>query len=231
MTVALDATVALDVASGVAAAALAALAACLVWARRAVGAAEARDRAANRRADTAEAELAALSEATAGVERVAHRHDRALETLWELAELGHARQRSDQVALTPGACPPGGPGLSGALQLLVERVREEAGIPGELRVELSVQPHAADALIVLQTMQALLDAVARRCDHFAIDLRDRPGRLVAVVLGNGFDGGQGTVEDARSMARLLRGVGVDATVAAAGGNIEAELAFPVPPPG
>lgn len=230
MTVTLDATVTFDAVAGVAAAGLAALGTLAVWARRALGAAEARDRAERRRADAAEAELAALSEAAATSERIGHRHDRALETLWELAELGHARQRSDQAALTPGARIPGEPGLAGALQLLVERVREEAGIPGVLRVDLSGQPPRADALVVLQAIQALLDAVARRCDHFTIDLHDRPGWLTVVILGGGFDGGDTTLGDARRIARLLRAVGVDSTVAAAGGNLEAELAFPVPPP-
>lgn len=230
MTLPPDATVTFDALAGVAAGALAALTGCVLWARRAVGGAAARERAAHRRADAAEAEAAALDEAAAIVERVAHRHDRALETLWSLAEVGHERQRADQAALTPAASPPGDPGLGGALQLLVDRVREEAGIPGDLRVELAAQPAAADALIVLQALQALLDAVVRRCDHFAIDLHERPGQLVALVLGGGFDGGEITVEEARRVARLLRGVGVGATVAAAGGNLEAELAFPVPPP-
>ncbi len=231
MTGPLAATVDFDAAVGAASAALVALAALAAWSRRALRAASSRERAALRRVEAAEAEVSTFEAAAANAERAAHHHDRALQILWRLAELSHERQRAEQAALTPGARPAGAPGLGGGLGLLVERIREEAGIPGELTLDLAGGPPPAEvSLIVLEALEALLDAVVRRCDHFAIELRERPGVLGALVVGSGFDGGEPTVEEARRVVRLLRGAGVDGTVAAVGGNLEAELDFPVAAP-
>ncbi len=192
-----------------------------------------REEAALRRAEAAEAagaEASALAARLEAARESGSRHDRALDTLWGLAELEHGWQRRDQAALTPGAEPTGGPGLAGALRLLVEGIREDVGIPGELVVEVAPEPSAAEAVVVFQALRILLAAVARRCDHFGIEVRADAGRLAAVLLGEGFDGGEATVEDARQVTRLLRAVGVDGSVSAEGGSLEALLAFPVPPP-
>ena len=227
------ASVAVDALGAVAAALAVLLAGGAAWAGHRVHTLGSHERAALRRAEAAEAaeaKASSLADRLAGAERSVGRRERALDTLWSLAELEHGWQRRDEAALVPGAPPSSGPGLAGGLHLLLQQVRDEAGIPGELVVEVGTEPPPSDALLVFEALRVLLGAVARHCDHFSVEVSGGPSRVAAVLLGGGFDGGEATVEDARHVTRLLRAVGVEGTVAAAGGTLEARLTFPVAPP-
>lgn len=98
-------------------------------------------------------------------------HGARLEGLWSLELLRSARTWA---VYAPGAEPPprtpADPGaeLVTALQLELERLREEAGLPGELRVDAVPRLSAGDALVLLRLATEALAAAARVAD--AVDV-------------------------------------------------------------
>jgi hypothetical protein len=164
---------------------------------------------ARARADKAEAEAAArpaAEPATDGVEQ--------LDALWALALLrtDWARRRAGGLSTAPEAGEEPDP-LTRLLSTEVDQLRDDAGIPGSLRVALEPPAAPEEAVVVAASTTSLLAALARWCDAYDLFLHRWEGRIAAVMVCEGFDGPD-TVAD--ETGELL------AAVAPAGGDLDVD---------
>lgn len=166
-----------------------------------LAAAEAMAREAEERAGAAEAAReAAIADAAAERERAgaierrtaaARRRAGALEqlvgALWELELL---RQSRVWTALTAGMPGPSvaadtGAELAAALEMELQRLREEGGVPGELvKADVGDVPVSA-ALSALRLAQELIAGLGRSSDWLNVTAQVRNGELVVAVEADG----------------------------------------------
>ena len=200
-------------------------------------AAEAERDEAVARADKAEESAASsasdLQAATAGSAVVAGPTAQAggLDALWALAVLrtDWSRRRDVGLSTAPDAGEVADP-LTRVLTTEVEQLRDDAGIPGSVRVALTPAATPGEAVVVAAATSALLASLARWCDAYDLFVHRWEGRIVAVMVCEGFSGPD-TVADETS--ELLAAVGpawgdldVDRDPQ---GRLRARLSLPVDP--
>jgi hypothetical protein len=190
-------------------------------------------RAADQRAAAAE-EARAAEQAEPDLAEEAADTDTGPETsgtVWALTELQQRWARRDEAGLSTAPFDPAGAdGLTGGLGLEIERIREEAGTPGDLTLELDVQPAAGLTLLVLRSLQVLLEVVTRRCDSYDLAVRSDETELSTELTCHGFDGGPAVLDDAGAALAILADAGVDTTIATSDdGTLAARLVFTVTP--
>jgi multidrug efflux pump subunit AcrA (membrane-fusion protein) len=151
----------------------------------------------------------------------------ALEGLWKLAVIEGRRDWQ----LTMAQAGPGGPvaatTLADTLSGDVDRIREETGTPGSIRSALAAEPGAAESVITLRAVQALLAVLARYCDAYDLQLSGDGGKLVATLTCERFQGGETVLADASSVAEAVGPCGGNLDLRQdAGGRLHARLSLP-----
>jgi hypothetical protein len=138
--------------------------------------------------------------------------DGRLPSLWALTLLEQQRQWRLTVSATPaGVAAPDN--LAAALDIEVERIREEVGTPGTLRAELSPTSTADDALIFHATRQLLALLVPHTQAFDLVLSRDGDHGVVELTCS----GWEGPDDVAEGVGRLLE------AVAPAGGDLELDM--------
>jgi hypothetical protein len=117
-------------------------------------------------------------------------HDRrTLDALWQLQRLELQAARRRDAGLSTAAGSDDGPvGLADAVRQEITRIREEIGTPGGFRSDLRAEPDPAAALLLLRSLQSMLDLVARRSQAFDLHLEGGEPALAVTVLCDDFDG-------------------------------------------
>jgi hypothetical protein len=127
-----------------------------------------------------------------------------LEALWALTTLERARaQRYAEAVSTAPARPGHADGLAASLEDEVSRLREEAGTPGSLRVALEAEPRPGDSELLLRSVHTLLGVLSRHCQAYDLYVHEWDGRLLAVLVCEGFDGPDSVADDATEVLVAL----------------------------
>lgn len=150
-----------------------------------------------------------------------------LDVLWALARLkGGWTRRDAAVGSTADipACPPAG--LADALDDEVSRIREETGTPGTVRAVLDTEPSAADSVVVLRAVEALLVAFSRHCEAYDLYVHEWEDRLSAVLVCDGFDGPKSVFSDAQELLAAIKPAGGELDIDRDGrGRVRARMSF------
>lgn len=150
----------------------------------------------------------------------------ALDALWGIGQLEASWALRDEAAITTATLDADAGGLAGVLGEEVERVRDEAGTPGTLRVDAPDVP-AGTATLVARGVHALVSPLARHCDSYALKVERSDLRVVVTVDGHGFDGSETLRADLGTLAATLALGGVIATFHSAEGMLRAVMEVPV----
>lgn len=112
-----------------------------------------------------------------------------LEGLWALTMLrtDWSRRRAGSLSTAPDAEEDQDP-LTRVLTTEVEQLRDDAGIPGSLRVSLTPPAAPEEAVLVAASITTLLGALARWCDAYDLFVHRWEGRVAAVMVCDGFNG-------------------------------------------
>jgi hypothetical protein len=173
---------------------------------------------------------AALDEASTTLGR----RNSALDALWALTRI--RQEWAGRQTATIGL--PGDPGrtawstntLGDVLGEEVARIREDTGTPGTLRLSLADEPAPADAVVLVLSIQALLDALSRHCQGYDLYVHEWEQSLTAIVVCEGFDGPDRVAADATTVKEAISPVGGDVAIDRDGqGRLRARLSLTVIP--
>jgi hypothetical protein len=168
------------------------------------------------------------------VEATAGNHGEALDALWSLTRIRQewAGRQTATIGLTdePARNAWASSSLSDVLAEEVARIREDTGTPGTLRLTLPAEPRPADAVLLVLSIQALLDALSRHCQGYDLYVHEWEQRLTAIVVCEGFDGPDRVAADASALLGAISPAGGDVTLDRdAQGRLRARLSLTVSP--
>jgi hypothetical protein len=159
----------------------------------------------------------------------------ALDALWSLTRIRQewAGRQTATIGLVdePGSGTWSSNTLGDVLAEEVARIREDTGTPGTLRLALTDEPRPADAVLLVLSVQALLDALSRHCQGYDLYVHEWEQRLTAIVVCEGFDGPDRVATDTSSVLGAISPAGGDVTLDRdAQGRLRARLSLTVSPP-
>jgi type II secretory pathway pseudopilin PulG len=135
----------------------------------------------------------------------------ALAALWALTRIRQEWTSRQSAILNLDEEPPEGEWaqatLSAVLEEEVSRIREETGTPGTLRTSLPHEPLAAQSVLLMTSLQALLDALSRHCQGYDLYVHEWEQRLTAIVVCDGFDGPDRVASDAAAVLAAIAPAG------------------------
>jgi hypothetical protein len=164
----------------------------------------------------------------------ADRRGEALDALWSLTRIRQDWAGRQTATLGPTGDPGGGSWSSNTLgDVLAEevaRIREDTGTPGTLRLALEAEPRPADAVLLVLSIQTLLDTLSRHCQGYDLYVHEWQQRLTAIVVCEGFDGPDRVAIDASSVLGAISPAGGDVALDRdAQGRLRARLSLTVSP--
>jgi len=179
--------------------------------------------AATRRAAEAEARHAELPSTVP----VATEAQGRLEALWLLTRLATAWEQRHAAGLSTAAARFGDGALGDILAGEVSRIREEAGTPGSVQVSIDPPPDAAEAIVMVHSIQLLLSALARHCQGYDLSVRRSERGITAIVVCEGFDGPDTVADDTTAVLVAVAPAGGDVALDRdPDGRLRAQLSFP-----
>jgi hypothetical protein len=132
---------------------------------------------------------------------------RALAALWALTRIRQEWTSRRSAVLSLDQEPPEGRWATATLaQVLdeeVSRIREDTGTPGTLRTSLPDEPDAAQSVLLITSVQALLETLTRHCQGYDLYVHEWERRLTAIVVCEGFDGPDQVASDATSVLTAI----------------------------
>lgn len=134
-------------------------------------------------ADEARGQAAAIEARAAELRRGAEALDRLVAALWELELLRQSRVWEVIAAGMPGPSVAADTGaeLTAALEMELQRVREEGGVPGEMgKSDVGDVPVPA-ALVGLRLSQELIASLGRTSDWLNVTAHVRGGELIVAI--------------------------------------------------
>jgi len=137
----------------------------------------------------------------------------ALAALWSLLRIRQEWANRQTATLGAGEEHPadrwGANRLADVLGEEVARIREDTGTPGTLRLDLGSEPNAADSVLLVLSIQTLLDALSRHCQGYDLYVHEWERRIAAVVVCEGFDGPDRVATDASAVLTAIAPAGGD----------------------
>jgi hypothetical protein len=134
-----------------------------------------------------------------------------LSALWALTRIRQEWTSRQSAILSLDEEPPEGQWadatLAAVLEEEVSRIREDTGTPGTLRTALAHEPPAAQSVLLMTSLQALLDALSRHCQGYDLYVHEWEQRLTAIVVCDGFDGPDRVAADAASVLAAIAPAG------------------------
>jgi hypothetical protein len=134
-----------------------------------------------------------------------------LSALWALTRIRQEWTSRQSAILSLDQEPPEGQWaaatLSEVLEEEVSRIREDTGTPGILRTSLPYEPPPAQSVLLMTTLQALLDALSRHCQGYDLYVHEWEHRLTAIIVCDGFDGPDRVAADATSVLSAIAPAG------------------------
>jgi Tfp pilus assembly protein PilX len=136
-----------------------------------------------------------------------------LAALWALTRIRQEWTSRQSAILSLEEEPPEGRWVAATLEQVldeeVSRIREDTGTPGTLRTSLPHEPSAAQSVLLITSLQALLDALSRHCQGYDLYVHEWERRLTAIVVCDGFDGPDRVASDATSVLAAIAPAGGD----------------------
>jgi type II secretory pathway pseudopilin PulG len=134
-----------------------------------------------------------------------------LSALWALTRIRQEWTSRQSAILSLAEEPPEGQWAAATLGEVLEeevsRIREDTGTPGTLRTSLPYEPPAAQSVLLMTTLQALLDALSRHCQGYDLYVHEWERRLTAIIVCDGFDGPDRVAADATSVLSAIAPAG------------------------
>jgi hypothetical protein len=112
----------------------------------------------------------------------------------------------------------------------VEQLRDDAGIPGSVRVALTPPADPAEAALLTAAASTLLASLARWCDAYDLFVHRWEGRIAAVVVCEGFSGPDSVADETSELLAALAPASADLDVDRdPQGRLRARLSVPAAP--